>query len=350
MRTLAFFFASFLALQPSFALAEPPSRWVGSASSAWGDEANWDGGMPNSPQSVVAMGDFSESPTMDLGGTSRTLRGLACQGPALAAFTVENGTLVLDINTDSEPEALSLGLGLVVKAVDLEIKADLQVANNIAEAELAIELRVEGAKLTISGAVTADTTTGLRAVGQEDIILVTGIISGESKVASTGGGTVRLEEQIITKGQFSTWGGLTQLACASGPVFPGPVGSVHIISGTLQLDADDQIDQVLVLSNGMFDLNGRSNRSSARLDMLGDATIQYDTGTAEELAFAASQDLRWEPGKKIAIAGFQAGEDKLRFGSDANGLSAAQLSQISFDGQPAQIDADGYVTPLSLTP
>jgi hypothetical protein len=49
--------------------------------------------------------------------------------------------------------------------------------------------------------------------------------------------------------------------------------------------------------------------------------------------------------KKSPLPVSKRGEDKLRFGSDANGLSAAQLSQISFDGQPAQIDADGYVTP-----
>ena len=159
--------------------------------------------MEDSPQSLAAMGDFTESPTMDLGGTSRTLRGRACQGTALAAFTVENGTLVLDINTDSELDALKSGLGLVVKAVDLEIKADLQVANNIAGAGLAT---------------------------------------------------------------------------------------------------------------------------------------------------AASHVSRWEPGKKITIAGFQVGGRHVPLRQRCQRSAAAQLSQISSDGQPAQIDAEGYVTPLSLIP
>jgi len=52
----------------------------------------------------------------------------------------------------------------------------------------------------------------------------------------------------------------------------------------------------------------------------------------------------------LVITNFVVGTTKLRFGTDANGLTSAQLAQIQFanyNNAPGKIDASGYVTPAT---
>jgi len=73
--------------------------------------------------------------------------------------------------------------------------------------------------------------------------------------------------------------------------------------------------------------------------------IDFSNPAAESLAIAdVSKNTNWKPGAILQIVGFATG-DSLRFGKDAQALTEAQLAAIRFDGKPAKIDAQGYLTP-----
>lgn len=75
-------------------------------------------------------------------------------------------------------------------------------------------------------------------------------------------------------------------------------------------------------------------------------TLDFGQG-ASTLAFADSSAEDWSI-FMLVIRNFTPGTDQLRFGTNASGLTTAQLSQIQFGeflNLPAQMDAQGYVTP-----
>ena len=75
------------------------------------------------------------------------------------------------------------------------------------------------------------------------------------------------------------------------------------------------------------------------------SVIDFSNLTAESLTIAdVSKNTNWKAGAILQIVGFTQG-DSLRFGESSNGLTQAQLAAIKFDGKPAKIDTDGYVTP-----
>jgi hypothetical protein len=54
----------------------------------------------------------------------------------------------------------------------------------------------------------------------------------------------------------------------------------------------------------------------------------------------------------LNLVGFDKATDKLRFGTDTNGLTSAQLSQIRINGSAiggVALDASGYVIPEPAT-
>jgi autotransporter-associated beta strand protein len=65
------------------------------------------------------------------------------------------------------------------------------------------------------------------------------------------------------------------------------------------------------------------------------------------LVFGDSSALDWA-GYNVNIVNYTRGQDSLRFGSNANGLTATQLDLIrftDFQNLPGQINSQGYVTP-----
>jgi len=74
--------------------------------------------------------------------------------------------------------------------------------------------------------------------------------------------------------------------------------------------------------------------------------IDFGNG-ASALAFADSSAEDWS-GFILTISNYTAGVDSLRFGTTAGGLTGTQVGLIQFpeyDNLPAQIDAQGFVTP-----
>ena len=77
------------------------------------------------------------------------------------------------------------------------------------------------------------------------------------------------------------------------------------------------------------------------LTLSGDAAISLEGGA---LAFADSSGETWTPGATLAITGTDRLPTRsLRFGTSESGLTAAQLRQITYNGERVSLDSSGYL-------
>ena len=86
---------------------------------------------------------------------------------------------------------------------------------------------------------------------------------------------------------------------------------------------------------------GTTTNATGALTFSGNAAISLESGS---LAFADSSGVSWTPGATLAITG----DDKLptrslRFGSSENGLTAAQLRQVTYNDERVSLDSSGYL-------
>lgn len=104
---------------------------------------------------------------------------------------------------------------------------------------------------------------------------------------------------------------------------------------------------ILVLTNGAsLDLNGHNNARVGALKLGGTRVLNMDFSDAanEAVVFGSSAAVAWDGAAVLNLIGFSGG-DTLRFGTDAGGLTAQQLSQFRINGSPATfaLDSNGYL-------
>jgi hypothetical protein len=104
----------------------------------------------------------------------------------------------------------------------------------------------------------------------------------------------------------------------------------------------------VVLAGGILDPDGTNQIMSSTTLGLNTSTaasvIDFGAG-ASEVDFANSSGLSWT-GTFLNLLNWNPAMDKLRFGTDATGLTSAQLATIEFNGSglgSARLDANGYV-------
>jgi hypothetical protein len=103
----------------------------------------------------------------------------------------------------------------------------------------------------------------------------------------------------------------------------------------------------LVLGGGTLNTTGL-NQAMGTLTLSNSSTIDFGAG-ATALTFNNSSSIDWG-GSTLTILDWTLGSDTLRFGTDASGLTAAELGDIVFadlGNAAAQIDANGFVTPVA---
>lgn len=125
-------------------------------------------------------------------------------------------------------------------------------------------------------------------------------------------------------------------------------GAVSIVEGTVLLGADGALnaDVNLTLAGGTLDA-GTSANAAGSLSVTDDSAITVSADSS--LAFADSSALSWGEGKRLTITG-PAAKTAIRFGTSANGLTAAQQKAIRWmiDGQTkgrAVLNSNGYLVP-----
>jgi autotransporter-associated beta strand protein len=119
-------------------------------------------------------------------------------------------------------------------------------------------------------------------------------------------------------------------------------GAISVVSGGLKLGADTVFaggTNALVLGNATLDA-GVSANAFKSLELLSDSTLRLDAGAAT-LSFADCSDRIWTG--TLNVDG-KLGPTTLRFGTDANGLTPAQLVCLSKSGGGSlYLDQQGYL-------
>ena len=127
------------------------------------------------------------------------------------------------------------------------------------------------------------------------------------------------------------------------------VGPVTINSGGTLAYADSAAlpnSTALTLAGGTLSLSGAySPAFTPPLGLLASSTINFGSGLgASAMAFGNSSGQSWTG--TLTILNYSTGSDTIRFGTNASGLAGGQLSVINFGGIAAQIDSNGFVTPV----
>ena len=121
-------------------------------------------------------------------------------------------------------------------------------------------------------------------------------------------------------------------------------GNITVTEGILAIGAANRLADTatLVMNGGTFATRGFSE-TLGTVTLNADSIIDLGSG-ASALVFADSSDAIWGATFSLSFINFTDGMDSIRFGSDQDGLTLAQLGQITINGQLVTIDSSGFLT------
>lgn len=193
------------------------------------------------------------------------------------------------------------------------------------------------------GALTADQITlnggGISAVSG-DISFTSNrgirLNSSGGKFNPSSGRTITLTNVVSGTGDLNKEGAGTIILSGAHTY----TGNTNVMAGTLQLASAERIANTsnLILSGGTFRTGSSTGYSetAGTLELKASSTIMLGTGS-HNLVFANSSGINWD-GTALTINGWTGTEGvsgtagKIFVGSDASGLTAAQLAKITFSG------------------
>jgi autotransporter-associated beta strand protein len=118
-------------------------------------------------------------------------------------------------------------------------------------------------------------------------------------------------------------------------------GGTIINGGTLAEGASNSLPGTMTIGNGTLDM-GAFAETLSTLDVTGAATINFGAGGT--LVFSSSAAVDWTGGTLTITGNFVSGSS-LRFGTNASGLTATQLSKITIPGfNTVALNSTGYLT------
>ncbi|MDQ6632890.1 MAG: autotransporter-associated beta strand repeat-containing protein, partial [Verrucomicrobiota bacterium] len=313
------------------------------SSSTWTTLANWNNGLPSTgPQLEIFADSATIQHTIDIvGTTARNTVGIQFDSfPGGSGFTLgssannspgfqsraggpANGVLNNDDSTQTFNVAFKMfsssgiagaGAGQVFNAAAGDIVFTGNNVTNVAGSSYTIDNN--GGTLTNTGPF--NITIGIPGAPKGNIVGTGGLNKSGTGTLTLGGnapntysGGTTLEAGTIVAAKAGAFG--------SGPMTAG--------GGTIQLGSFAQSLGTLSLTNNP-------------------TALDFGTGSAS-ISFANSSALPW--GSNLNVTNWTAGVDALRFGTDATGLTPAQLGQIIFvdyANAPGQIDSAGFVSPV----
>ena len=121
------------------------------------------------------------------------------------------------------------------------------------------------------------------------------------------------------------------------------VGRLTVEAGTLALASDGALPAAapLTLTNTCTVTCGGVTNSTGALALAGNATLALGDGA---LSFADSSGEEWKVGATLTVTGDgNLPTQALRFGTSSAGLTGRQLKQITYNGEPVSLDAQGYL-------
>lgn len=123
--------------------------------------------------------------------------------------------------------------------------------------------------------------------------------------------------------------------------------------GTLTFTQSVSLDVFYISSNGAYTFALAGNDLSvANNAFIVSAVTTFDFGGGNSTLTVGSGLSVFDVGG-FSVANYQVGSDVIRIGTSASALTSTELSHIVFSGYSlggaAQIDANGYVTPLGVS-
>lgn len=120
-------------------------------------------------------------------------------------------------------------------------------------------------------------------------------------------------------------------------------GNTIVACGMLRATVDNALPDLsdIVLAGGTLDVGDTSN-CVERLVVAADSTLNV---AGCDLAFADSSAVAWTNGAVVTVTG-DLKHSKVRFGTDVNGLTTAQLTALRYENRRVVIDAAGYIHPV----
>ncbi len=121
-------------------------------------------------------------------------------------------------------------------------------------------------------------------------------------------------------------------------------GDITITQGRLAIGAANRLADTarLVMNGGTFATRGFSE-TLGTVSLGANSTIDLGSGTSA-LVFADSSAETWGASFSLSFVNFTNGVDTIRFGTNQNGLTLTQLSQITINGSGAAIDGSGFLS------
>ncbi|PWU11385.1 MAG: hypothetical protein C5B50_23400 [Verrucomicrobia bacterium] len=180
---------------------------------------------------------------------------------------------------------------------------------------------------------TAGAHLGTKAVnlgsgGSGNLVNISGVIDGS-------GSLTKFNNSVLELSAVNTYGGPTTIS-----------------AGTLKLGIANAIasSSSVVLNGGTLDAGGFNHANTGTLGLSASSTLNF-SGVANLLQFANSSAVAWTSGKVLNLADWTGNGHsgtEMEFGTDATGLTTAQLAEIEIDGNAAtlgtlSLDSGGFL-------
>jgi hypothetical protein len=329
--------------------ANAQTSWNSLSDGTWSTAGNWTAGAPpTGPQLAIYPGTATLQKTLTLAGaTGRVSIGLqfdSVAGGTGYTFTGTAGTV-----SGFFPRSGGAVNGIVnnddsIQTFNVPIK--LTSNSGIAGAGAAMTWNAAAGDMIFNGNNNAPATPWTINLNGASALTIDG--SFNITIGSSGPGQIVNTNVGTTTGLIKNGSGTLSLGGTAANTY---VGTNKVNNGTVlgaKVNAFGS-GNALVLAGGTFN-SGGLNQLLGTLDMDGTATIDFGAG-ASAMSFANSSLVNWGS-FTLNLLDWTVGSDTLKVGTDATGLSAAQLSQIVFSDLPgsptAQIDASGFVAPIAV--
>lgn len=334
------------ALAPVFA---QNTIWISDGSNTdWSNASNWNNGVPdtNAEAAFFFNDDGAKTTLVNQNYTIKRIEFLD-GGSMTSGYTINSGgnTLTVDVNSNNVfTDAVSNK-----SSFTQTINANLSFTNSGTGAAATLTSSAAAGTTVYNGTLTSNTGTALNFGGFGDINVNGNVVNNgglrfgsASTITFAGAGTTS-----GTTGNVNFFNGSVVLNRAS-----AISGGSYLFNGanvTLGVDSAFATASNLIASGdnagapdaGLLDTGG-FDATFAVLDLDDAFTIDLGEGDSD-LVFADSSGQTWD-GSSLTVSGYTEGADSIRFGTDTNGLTGAQLAKITVNGiSGITLDDQGFI-------
>ena len=304
----------------------------------WSTIGNWAGGLlPTNADKVILM----KSVTLDVNATVKQLKN-GTTADDVVVVTGETGKVltITGAGVGQPIQVQGAGKTLDLTGVVLDITST--------DASEALAVNANNSTLKLGSWTTATLTNLLASAGVNN----PRTIELDGALTSTKWLQFKTNSTIVFGANYDGTGhtnNMRFLDNANGPARVTVKGSnwlkagrklIVVKTGTLTVDGENALKgQIEIQNANNLNLNVNKNQSGAQTITIGSGNLNLTMGDdVTSLAFADNSAANWGTGK-IVITNFK--DNVISFGSDASGLTAAQLAKIDIGGGNVVIGSDG---------